>query len=522
MKLIVASDTNFQSLALSSKDVEGTSITEIEIVSPALFPYFLMGDLNSYFNEVELNSNEQTILLISASYSSLAKFKFEPNEIPVFAKLPILEDLFDLIFINEFSSVGELHNFLSISYFSPQTLGSRIMSLNYFLISLTHDLSKSFLLPIILAHPINDKRRQKLIKTSKSLFFPDEMASMLNNIELGIQAIFRQPFKVIALDLDNTLWGGVIGEDGIDKIRLGGHDHVGEYYSHFQMCLKRLKEQGFLLVILSKNNEELALDVISNHPDMILQIEDFADHQINWQEKHENIKKISQNLSLNLDSFIFIDDNPIERIKMSTHLPEVTVLPFPQQIFELHEELNKEAGLSKSIHTQEDSVRTLMYQQEKKRKKFLASSEGTNTESLAEKIGMVISKEIIVDKNKDRACQLVNRTNQFTLSGKKYSEDEFEKLRNETDVFGFVVRAKDNFGDYGIVSTVIYREDKTTLNVLEFSMSCRILGRNIEDQIFTELQETAENCKKSLNFSFMDTGKNKVIKLFLEKKSALN
>ena len=160
----------------------------------------------------------------------------------------------------------------------------------------------------------------------------------------------------------------MIGDDGIESLRIGGHDHIGEYYSEFQKCLKVLKDSGFLLVILSKNNSDIALNVFNKHPDMVLKIDDFADYEINWEEKHENIVKISERLSLNLNSFIFIDDNPVERLKMSSNLPQVNVFNFPEQLFQLHEKLNSEPRLSKYKVTNEDTNRTQMYMEEKNRK----------------------------------------------------------------------------------------------------------------------------------------------------------
>ena len=377
-----------------------------------------------------------------------------------------------------------------------------------------------FMIPTTFLNPKNDKKRQRLIKTTNSYMFPDEFREFSENIVLASRSYFEQPFKVIALDLDNTLWGGVIGDDGIESLRIGGHDHIGEYYSEFQKCLKVLKDSGFLLVILSKNNSDIALNVFNKHPDMVLKIDDFADYEINWEEKHENIVKISERLSLNLNSFIFIDDNPVERLKMSSNLPQVNVFNFPEQLFQLHEKLNSEPRLSKYKVTNEDTNRTQMYMEEKNRKEFLTDKKTIKKSDIAKLINLEISYHDLVDQNVSRACQLINRTNQFSLQGRKYSQDEFNNKIKQNGISGFVVRAKDDFGDYGIISSILFQITKQKIVVFEFSMSCRILGRSIENNILEKLKTFASSKDKQLEFSFIDTGLNSVINKFLSDNSA--
>lgn len=515
MHLTICSDSNFASLKANYDDATTAQFSQIEVIDAAKFPIFFSGNFHEYFEISKIEPSETRILFICMSSVFARKFGYEIERFPFLQQLDFLEQKFDLVLIGKFTKIGEFQNFIPASYFSRDSLGSKILNLNFKLSKKLESSKKSRMLDLETARPVNDKRRFKLLKVTKSLFFKEEFETIKRNIFLAANFHVEQPFKVIALDLDNTLWGGVIGEDGIKNIRLGGHDHIGEYFQEFQQWLKDLKNKGFLLVILSKNDEDLAISTIENHPDMVLRKDDFVAFEINWEEKHKNIKKIAEKLSLNLDAFIFIDDNPIEQIKMRSNVPQVTTLEFPNDLFALHEKLNAEPRLYKPTSTDEDLKRTQMYRQESARKNFLVSKPALNSCDIATEIGLSTQFDEFREGNLPRAMQLLNRTNQFSLSGRKYTPDEFYDLLKEPNTEGFVVRASDNFGDYGIIATVIYQSNDKSLTVTEFSMSCRILGRTIEDRILKKLKSITINSDIKLVFRFKNTGRNTVMANFL-------
>lgn len=298
----------------------------------------------------------------------------------------------------------------------------------------------------------------------------------------------RVPKKVLLLDLDNTLWKGLSGENDITPIDLS-EDGVGLAYKNFQRVIKQIKKQGVILGIVSKNNEEDALTIIRNHPHMILRLKDFTVLRINWENKANNIVSISKELNVGLDSIVFIDDNEAEQTLIRESLPEVCVPDFPSSPEELASfmvQLYREY-YEKPVVTNEDIKKTDQYKSNIERKKLKDRS--VDFESYLDSLKM---KMLRVDpkKNRERLIQLMNKTNQFNLTTKRITEQELSQmLCNEKEEI-FLYKITDRFGDNGIVAVAIVEYDKDAV-IIEFTMSCRVMGRKIEDAIIKDVEENA-------------------------------
>ena len=324
----------------------------------------------------------------------------------------------------------------------------------------------------------------------------------------------RVPKKVLLLDLDNTLWKGLSGENDITPIDLS-EDGVGLAYKNFQRVIKQIKKQGVILGIVSKNNEEDALTIIRNHPHMILRLKDFTVLRINWENKANNIVSISKELNVGLDSIVFIDDNEAEQTLIRESLPEVCVPDFPSSPEELASfmvQLYREY-YEKPVVTNEDIKKTDQYKSNIERKKLKDRS--VDFESYLNSLKM---KMLRVDpkKNKERLIQLMNKTNQFNLTSKRITEQELSQmLCNEKEEI-FLYKITDRFGDNGIVAVAIVEYDKDAV-IIEFTMSCRVMGRKIEDAIIKDVEENARKrgYDKIIGL-YIPTQKNKPVKSLYE------
>lgn len=323
----------------------------------------------------------------------------------------------------------------------------------------------------------------------------------------------RVPKKVLLLDLDNTLWGGLAGEAEHTPIVLS-EDHRGLAYKNFQRVLEQLKKQGVLLAIVSKNNEEDAWNIVDNHPHMVLRRECFAAAKINWLPKHENIEALAGELNLGLDSFVFVDDNPAERELVKQMLPQVIVPEFPNKPEELSDwsvRLYKEY-FQKSKVTAEDMEKTEQYRANEQRSHL--QKEVASFEEYLKQLSMVLTREEPV-KNMDRLLQLLNKTNQFNLTTIRHTYEELSKLCQDSEKEVFFYRVEDCFGDNGLVAAAIV-DWKETPCILEFVMSCRVMGRKIEEVIIGEVAKASKERGNSfLRACYASTAKNQpVAKLY--------
>lgn len=317
--------------------------------------------------------------------------------------------------------------------------------------------------------------------------------------------------KCLAVDLDNTLWGGVIGEDGVDGIVLSNHQEGARYYDA-QKILKKMKDQGVMLAILSKNNAE-DIEPAYTHPYMLLQHEDFVAEVINWEAKSVNIRNLAKDLNIGLDSFVFLDDNPAEREQMMSECPEVTVIDFPKDSSLLPEILTKvydECFLSLEV-TGEDSKKTEMYRAESRRKAEL--NNGMSVGTFLKKLKMTMDIHFMKPGEEKRVVQLVNKTNQFNVTTKRYSEKEIHEMDGDI----ITVRMSDKYGDQGLVAVLILKygdytdghRDRDTAVIDTFLMSCRVMGRSAENEIMARIKGMLmDKGVKYVKASYVKTAKN--------------
>lgn len=323
--------------------------------------------------------------------------------------------------------------------------------------------------------------------------------------------------KCLAVDLDNTLWGGVIGEDGVDSLILSNHKEGGRYYD-VQKCLKRMKENGVMLVILSKNNPEDVAAVFS-HPYMFLQEDDFVGQKINWNPKTQNIQELAEELNIGLDSFVFLDDNPVERELMKAQCSQVEVIEFPQDTTLLARTVEDAYDkFFKGLYiTDEDRDKTVKYQRQWKRKEI--QKEADSMDDYLRKLEIIAELNLMEEQDIKRVVQLAGKTNQFNTTTIRYDERHVNLLRKSGDTDLIVAKMKDKFGDEGLTATVVLVYKNETAFIESFMMSCRVMSRQFEEVIFHEIvkwiRHTYPKIQK-LQAEYRKTAKNKPVENLYE------
>ena len=323
--------------------------------------------------------------------------------------------------------------------------------------------------------------------------------------------------KCLAVDLDNTIWGGVVGEDGINGIVLGPVKE-GARFMNIQKRLKELKNTGIVLAVVSKNNPEEALNAIRNHPNMILHEDDFVEILANWKPKSENIRQLSADLNIGVDAIVLLDDNPVEREEVRANLPNVMVIE-PRYAKEIFDEdiVNSFAEYFPVLKlTSEDKVKTEQYRGEFRRKEVLSSSR--TLEEYLERLEIHVHLRKAKNQDIDRIAQLTQKTNQFNLTSKRYTSETVRDFLAQTDMIVYVVESSDKYGSYGEISTIIIRVEKDNATVDTFLMSCRAMGRTIEFALLKIVEnELYENGVRRVIGLYKPTEKNKPVEGFYEK-----
>ena len=357
-----------------------------------------------------------------------------------------------------------------------------------------------------------DSRNKYLTSSNLSQLGIDELNNFLS---IFFKRYSKPKSKILVLDCDNTLWGGVLGEEGIDKIEIG-ESQTGRIYLDFQKEILNLYNQGVLLAISSKNNEEDVLDVLKNHPSIILKKKHFVNFKINWDLKSKNINKIAEELDLGLDSFVFWDDNPLERNLVRKILPEVFTVEPNEDIVYWPEQIASLENFSNLSNVSLKNNKTKKYHA---RAKFINDKESARDELKYLKSIKLKTKISTLNKNNiARASEMTLKTNQYNLRTERYVLPDIEKIMKDKKYVGLLIGLKDIYADHGNVGLVILKRiDKNTLFLDTFLMSCRVIGRYFETRIFSYIKEYAlKNKYKSILGEFIDTKKNIVAKKLLE------
>ncbi len=347
----------------------------------------------------------------------------------------------------------------------------------------------------------------KLWYMGKVAFHSQVFDEATADIIAAFSAVTGQARKLLVVDLDDTLWGGIVGDVGWDGLRLGGHDSVGEAFVDFQRALKSLKNRGILLAIASKNEETTALDAIRRHPEMVLQESDFAAYRINWTDKAQNVAQLATELNLGLQSVVFIDDNPVERGRVREALPEVLVPEWP-------EDPHLYASTLLSLHcfdtasiSVEDLKRTEMMRTERLRS---AAVEVTSFDDWLLSLEMKLHAQPVSASTLVRATQLLNKTNQLNLSTRRLTEPELATWIDNPQRELWVLKVSDKFGDSGLTGIVSLEADGDVGRIVDYVLSCRVMGRKVEEALIHVVARAAKQRGLSrLEARLIPTAKNK-------------
>ena len=348
---------------------------------------------------------------------------------------------------------------------------------------------------------------------TKSGFHVDFLGDVAFLFLSEILAIKGRTRKCLVLDLDNTLWGGVVGDDGYDKIQIDPHNAVGESYRYFQQYVKNLRDRGVILAVCSKNEEETAKQPFEKNPDMILKLSDFASFKANWNDKASNIREIAKELNIGIDSLVFVDDNPAERELVKQFLPDVLVVDLPEDPAEYADALEAAAPFEWVELTKEDLNRADSYQADRERAKL--SESFVDYGDYLQSLQMEGTADIVGESQTERFVQLINKSNQFNLRTKRYTDAQIEEMQKDGNVRMIYVNLKDRFTNYGIISCIILRKTDDQCFIDTWLMSCRVLKRGVEDFAFRKVIEEARNmgCERIVG-EYIPTKKNGMVKDF--------
>lgn len=309
------------------------------------------------------------------------------------------------------------------------------------------------------------------------------------SLAAALVSLSRPGPKVLALDCDGTLWGGIVGEDGIGGIEIG-QSFPGSAFREFQLVAQRIQREGVLLVIVSKNNHDDVIEVFENHDEMVLKPNDIAAWRVNWDPKPDNLRSLAEELNLGLDSFVFVDDSNHEISAVRTQIPEVISLQVPEDPEELPDLLAASGHFRFRRQSAEDRSRTTMMLQEKER---TLATQSLSKEEFQASLALQVEIFAVQDEHVGRVAQLTNKTNQFNLTTIRRTEADIAALLAADDRHVFAIRVSDRFGDYGLVGVAVLEDEGDEWAIETFLMSCRVLGRGVETALISHLVQVAAN-----------------------------
>ncbi|MGA2634332.1 MAG: HAD-IIIC family phosphatase [Terracidiphilus sp.] len=354
----------------------------------------------------------------------------------------------------------------------------------------------------------------------KILMTPEGNAAVARSLASLVRAIYGKSRKVLVLDLDNTIWGGVIGDDGVDKIQIGRETPVAEAYTAFQEYCLSLQKRGILLAVCSKNDEEIAKQGFE-HPDSVLKLEHISCFKANWEPKHENILAIARELNLGADSFVFVDDNPAERAIVEAQIAGIAVPDIGNEVSRYAAVIEEGRYFEPISVSQEDLSRAALYRSNSERTKFEAAF--ANYGEYLDSLDMSAEIERFKPLYLERIAQLTNKSNQFNLTTRRYTLAEMEAISRDERYIGIYGKLSDRFGDNGLISIVLGRCEQDVLHIDLWLMSCRVLKRDMELAMLDTLVEHARTANlMTLRGYYLPTSKNAMVADHYEKLGFLN
>lgn len=322
--------------------------------------------------------------------------------------------------------------------------------------------------------------------------------------------------RVLVLDLDNTLWGGIVGDDGIEGLALGSGTPVGETYTALQRMALSYKERGIILCVSSKNDEAIALDAFRHHPEMVLREDDIVAFRVNWDDKAANIKAIAEMIDLGLESFVFLDDNPAERKRVRDALPAVAVPELPDDPSDWIGVFQAAGYFEQASFSREDQLRAGFYKANARRAAQLERI--GNHDDYLRSLGMTLQVAPFDQVGRKRISQLIAKSNQYNLTTRRYSETEIAALEANPDAIAVQARLADMFGDNGMISVVIATQNGRQWEIDSWIMSCRVLGRRVEEALLQHLVQAARaRGAIALIGRYIPTARNALVKDHFEK-----
>ncbi len=342
--------------------------------------------------------------------------------------------------------------------------------------------------------------------------FSDELIPLYaDHLARVVAALRGKSGKVLVLDLDNTIWGGVIGDDGLEGIKIAQGDAIGEAHLALQRMALDLRQRGIVLAVSSKNTDEVARAPFEQHPEMLLKLDHIAVFQANWNDKATNIQAIAEELSLGLDSIVFLDDNPAERGLVRRLLPQVAVPELPEDPSGYARTLAAGGYFEAVTLASEDLKRASYYQDNAKRANLQRQAGGVD--AYLASLDMIITFQPFEGKGRARIVQLINKSNQYNLTTRRYAEPEILDLEHDPSAFTLQVRLADIFGDNGMISVVICRAvGNETWDIDTWLMSCRVLGRKVEHMVLRKIIEHARGAGvRKLIGTYRPTERNKLV-----------
>jgi len=390
----------------------------------------------------------------------------------------------------------------------------QIKKLNLNLMEAARGYKNIFINDVCTLHNIIGRKNlfdRRLYISSNIVFNIDFLPLVAKNVVDIIKAASGKINKCLILDLDNVVWGGIIGDDGINNIQIGELG-IGKAFSELQMWAKQLKERGILLAICSKNTEKIAKEPFTNHPDMILHLDDISIFVVNWGNKVDNIKYIQSVLNIGFDSMVFIDDSSFERNMIRKMIPEITVPELPEDPVDYIPYLRNLNLFETISYSDEDSDRTKKYQYEAKRAKFKTNF--SSIDDYLKNLNMIAEVAEFDDYHTPRIAQLTQRSNQFNLRTKRYTEQDISEIRKSNQYITRYFKLEDKFGEYGLIGIVILKKvNNNSVFIDTLIVSCRVLKRGMEEFIFNKIAKLGarEGYNKIIG-EYLPTPKNVLVK----------
>jgi len=351
---------------------------------------------------------------------------------------------------------------------------------------------------------------------AKYPFAPAMIPLYADHVMRIVAAQMGRSRRVLVLDLDNTLWGGIIGDDGIEGLALGTGTPLGETYAELQRMALSYKERGIILCVSSKNDETIAGDAFRNHPEMVLKEDDIVAFRVNWDDKAANIKAIAGMLDLGLESFVFLDDNPAERKRVRDALPAVAVPELPEDPSDWIGVFQAAGYFEQAAFSREDPLRAGFYKANARRAAQLERI--GNHDDYLRSLDMTLSIAPFDQAGRKRIAQLISKSNQFNLTTRRYSEAEIAALQANPEAITLQARLADMFGDNGMISAVIVTQNGRHWEIDSWIMSCRVLGRRVEEALLQHLvQQARARSAAELIGRYIPTARNALVKDHFEK-----